>query len=92
MTEGEIIALIGMVGMILVALINNISQNKNISKRLDKMEEHDKKQYLSILRLTIMSEEIPVSERIVAGEEYLKNGGNGDVSEFYKNFLKEHTK
>ena len=92
MTEGEIIALIGMVGMLLVAIINNISQNKNISKRLDKMEEHDKKQYLSILRLTIMSEEIPVSERIVAGKEYIEHGGNGEVSEFYKDFLKKHTK
>lgn len=92
MTEGEIIAIIGMVGMIAVAIINNISQNKNIAKRLDKMEEHDMKQYLSILRLTIMADEIPVSERIVAGEEYINNGGNGDVSEYYRNFLKQHIK
>lgn len=92
MTEGEIIAIIGMIGMILVAIINNISQNKSIAKRLDKQEEHDKKQYLSILRLTIMSEEIPVSERIAAGEEYIKNGGNGAVSEYYHKFLEEHTK
>lgn len=92
MTEGEIIAIIGMVGMIVVAIINNISQDKNISKRLDKMEEHDRQQYLSILRLTIMSEEIPVSERIVAGEEYIRHGGNGEVSEFYQKFLKQHLK
>lgn len=92
MTEGEIIAIIGMVGMIVVAIINNISQNKNISKRLDKMEQHDNEQYLSILRLTIMSEEMPVSERIVAGEEYVKRGGNGDVSKFYQEFLEQHIK
>ena len=91
MTEGEIIALIGMAGMILVAVINAIAQNKSISKRLDKMESHDRKQYLSILRLTIMSEEMPVSERIVAGKEYIEQGGNGDVKSFYQKFLEEHT-
>ena len=92
MTEGEIIAIIGMVGMIAVAIINNISQNKTISKRLDKSEERDKKQYLSILRLTIMSEEMPISERIIAGKEYIEHGGNGDVSEYYRNFLEKHIK
>lgn len=92
MTEGEIIALIGMAGMILVAIINAIAQNKSISKRLDKIESHDRKQYLSILRLTIMSEEMPVSERIVAGKEYIEQGGNGDVKKFYQEFLDKHTK
>lgn len=92
MTEGEIIALIGMAGMILVAIINAIAQSKSISKRLDKMESHDRKQYLSILRLTIMSEEMPVSERIVAGKEYIEQGGNGDVKSFYQDFLDKHTK
>ena len=92
MTEGEIIALIGMAGMILVAVINAIAQSKSISKRLDKMENHDRKQYLSILRLTIMSEEMPVSERIVAGKEYIEQGGNGDVKQFYQDFLDKHTK
>lgn len=91
MTEGEIIALIGMAGMILVAVINAIAQNKSINKRLDKMENHDRKQYLSILRLTIMSEEMPVSERIVAGKEYIEQGGNGDVKKFYNDFLEKHT-
>ena len=81
-----------MIGMILVAIINNLSQNKSIAKRLDKQEEHSRKQYLSILRLTIMSEEMPISERIIAGKEYIEHGGNGDVSEYYKNFLEQHIK
>ena len=92
MTEGEIIAIIGMAGMIIVAVINAISQNKSIIKRLDSMEKHDKKQYLSILRLTIMSEEMPISERIIAGKEYIERGGNGDVQAFYHDFLENHTK
>ena len=92
MTEGEIIALIGMAGMVVVAVIQAIAQNKSIAKRLDKIEEHNKKQYLNILRLTIMSEEMPISERIIAGKEYIEHGGNGDIKEFYKAFLEKHTK
>ena len=92
MTESEIVALIGLAGAILVALINNAFQNRSLDKRLKKIEEHDLKQYLGILRLTIMSENMPISERIIAGKEYIDRGENGDVKKFYNEFLKEHTR
>ncbi len=92
MTEAEIVALIGMAGMIVVAIINAVAQHLSIKRRLDKMEEHDKEQYLDILRLTIMSPDIPVSERIIAGKKYIKLGGNGDVKKYFEEFLKKHTK
>lgn len=92
MTESEIVALIGLAGAILVALINNAFQNRSLDKRLKKIEEHDLKQYLGILRLTIMSENMPISERIIAGREYIDRGGNGDVKKYYKEFLEEHTR
>lgn len=93
MTESEIVALIGMAGMVLVAIIQSISQISlsSIKKRLDKSEKHNREQYLGILRLTVMSEEMPVSERIIAGKKYINEGGNGDVKKFYEEFLKEHT-
>ena len=59
---------------------------------MDELAEHDKEQYLSILRLTIMSEGMPISERIIAGDKYVKKGGNGDVKEYYQKMLEEHTK
>lgn len=74
-----------------VIITNNIS-NKKMADEIKSLKEHSKKNYLGILRLTIMSEEMPVSERIIAGREYIDEGGNGDVSKFYKAFLKEHTK
>lgn len=73
-------------------IISNHSANKKIAAQVKSLEEHQTKNYLGILRLTIMSEEMPVSERIIAGKEYIDHGGNGDVSKFYKEFLKEHTK
>ena len=91
MTEAEIVALISLGGAILVALLNNYFQNKNLDKRLRKNEERDEKLYLGILRLTIMSDTMPISERIIAGKEYIDRGGNGDIKKFYKEFLEEHT-
>ena len=62
-----------------------------MEKRLDgiearqiKQEEHDNQQYLSILRLTVMDSDMPMSERLIAGKEYISKNGNGDVKEFYK--------
>ena len=52
---------------------------KEIDEKIDKLTHLQDEQYLSILRLTIMSEEMPMSERLIAGKKYLKRGGNGDV-------------
>ena len=46
--------------------------------------EHDELQYLSILRLTVMDSDMPMSERLIAGAEYLRHGGNGDVKKYYE--------
>ena len=49
--------------------------------------EHSLDNYLSIKRLTIMSHEMPLSERIAAGEKYIKCGGNGEVKHKYEELL-----
>ena len=46
------------------------------------MQTHQNEQYLAILRLTIMSEEMPMAERLIAGQKYVTLGGNGDVKKF----------
>ena len=71
------------------------SQKKTAQELLEKVNtlvEHDEDQYLSILRLTIVEENMPISERIIAGDKYLKKGGNGDVKKYYQKMLAEHTK
>ena len=52
---------------------------KAIDEKIDKITRLQDEQYLSILRLTIMSEEMPMSERLIAGKKYVNRGGNGDV-------------
>lgn len=56
-------------------------------KWVEEMSEHSLDNYLSVKRLTIMSHEMPLSERIAAGEKYLKAGGNGEVKHKYEELL-----
>ena len=79
-------------GICVTVYFTNRKSNAKLEKKVDTLVEHDREQYLSILRLTIMSEEMPVSERIIAGDQYIKAGGNGDVKKYYQQMIKEHTK
>lgn len=63
-----------------------------LQEQIAKQKEHDVEQYLGILRLTIMSPEMPITERLIAGEKYIKNGGNGDVKHYYERLVRDHTK
>ena len=71
-------------GICVTVIVTNRKSNKKLEEKVDKLAEHDKEQYLSLLRLTIMSNEMPIGERIVAGQKYLDLDGNGDVKKFLK--------
>ena len=79
-------------GVCVTVIVANRKANAKLEAKVDKLVEHDEDQYLSILRLTIMSEDMPVSERIIAGDKYVKKGGNGEVKKYYQQLLLEHTK
>lgn len=79
-------------GICVTVYFSNKKATKKLEDKVDKLVEHDEDQYLSILRLTIMSEEMPIPERIIAGEKYVKKGGNGEVKKYYQKMLEEHTK
>lgn len=51
-------------------------------KKFETYDKHMHQNYMGILRLTIMSSEMPIGERIVAGQEYVDRDGNGEVKKF----------
>ncbi len=57
---------------------------KPLIDAFEELKAHSHENYMGILRLTIMSNEMPIGERIVAGHKYLKEGGNGEVKAFLK--------
>lgn len=61
---------------------------ETLSAKVDKIAEHTAANYLSILRITVMDDAMPMSERILAGQAYIEAGGNGEVKHYY-NQLKE---
>lgn len=78
-------------GICVTVIVSNKKANAKLQEKVDRLVEHDEDQYLSILRLTIMSGDMPISERIIAGDKYVKKGGNGDVKKYYQKLLEEHT-
>ena len=82
-------AFLSALGVIIVTAIKVFKTANKVISVIDKFEqdikdlkEHSDENYMSLLRLTIMSSEIPIGERIVAGYKYLGKGGNGEVKKF----------
>lgn len=72
-----------------VHLADDIKETKSIVKEnlpnvkeIPEIKKHCYENYLSSLRLTVMSSEMPLGERIIAGQSYIDAGGNGDVKKF----------
>ena len=103
-TEGiKLILLVGSVAAAVTAVIalvvkivkvvkKVIDYFKNLKDSVDTLLKHDKDQYKAILKLTVMSDNMPLSERISAAKEYLELGGNGDVKAYYEENLKPYDK
>lgn len=77
-----------------VHLADDIKETKEIVKahlpnvkEIPEIKRHCHETYLSNLRLTVMSSEMPLGERIIAGQTYIDEGGNGDVKNFINNVL-----
>lgn len=64
-----------------------VKENLPNVKEIPEIKEHCYENYLTNLRLTIMSEEMPLGERIIAGQKYIDAGGNGDVKKYVNEVL-----
>lgn len=89
---GAIAAIVALGKKVIAPLKDMSAKITDISARTETIEKHDKEQYLGILRLTIMSEGMPISERLIAGEKYINASGNGAVKHYYQELVKNHTK
>lgn len=65
-------------------LIANFGDMKDDIKEL---KDHSHENYLGIKRLTVMSHDMPIGERIIAGNDYIKAGGNGEVKHYIEEQL-----
>ena len=90
----EVLDLLIKIGAALTAIVTIVTVavkvikfcNK-LSKDITEMKEHTHENYMGQLRLTIMSSDMPLGERMVAADKYLKANGNGEIKKFIINEL-----
>lgn len=63
-------------------------KNEKMQKQINTIERHTRENYLRELQIIIISEEMPIGERLRAGEDYIALGGNGEIKAKY-NVLKQ---
>lgn len=80
-----------------VALINKATKGRVLTwlqkPVLEKLDEHGKRLdqlELNDLKQIIMNDNIPLSERVTAGERYVSLGGNGDIHAHYDVLVEEY--
>jgi hypothetical protein len=74
-------------GVIIATFVKVYKFIRKCERWIEETNEHSLDNYLSIKRLTIMSHEMPLSERIAAGEKYIKYGGNGEIKHKYEELV-----
>ena len=76
--------------VIITTLVTAYRFIRKWDKWREEKDAHDKENYKAILRLVIMTPEMPLSERIEAGDVYVnKLNGNGGVKQKYKELLQK---
>lgn len=87
MTE-ILVALIGYLTAITVNILTNWRKLKKIEQKIINIEQICRDEYLTTLKLSIISKELPYDERIIAGHNYIAYGGNGKIKKLYDNLVK----
>lgn len=63
---------------------------RQIGDRVEKLEQYSHNDYMRTLKLTIMNEDLPIEDRMEAGEAYTKEGGNGVAAATYKLLIERY--
>lgn len=63
-----------------------------LEDKYDEMNDTLKQNTLYILKMSVLSEEMPLVDRIHAGELYVSMGGNGTIRKKYEHLLEEYEK
>lgn len=87
---GAILTIGTLIGVLISKVKKMINFFRQLMNRVENIDRHQKETYLTTLRLTIMADEVPLEERLKAGDEYIKNGGNGAVKAYFETLKEEY--
>lgn len=81
-------AVLGAIGVIVTTIVACYKFIRKWDKWREENDKHDREQYIDILRIKIMMPEMPLSERIAAGDKYVNEfHQNGCVKQKYLELL-----
>lgn len=84
--------LIGTLGSIFGVMIACYKTIRKIDAKFENIDKSLKENQLSNLRLVIVNKDMPLDERVSAGEKYVKLGGNGSVHAMVDVLTEEYKK
>ena len=80
-------AFLAAIGAIVGVVVKLFQLVRSMLDKLDEIQKEQRETYIQTLRLTIMSEEMPLEERIAAGDKYVADGRNGAVRHKYEELI-----
>ena len=61
-----------------------------MEKKYDDMNDLLKSNTIHLLKIAVLDDKLPLTDRIHAGEQYIKLGGNGTIKRIYEKLLDEY--
>ena len=65
---------------------------RTLEDKYDDMNELLKSNTIHLLKIAVLDDKLPLTDRIHAGEQYIKLGGNGFIKKKYERLLEEYEK
>ena len=84
-----IASIVTAVTVISTACFNIYKFFRTLENKYDEMNKLLQQNTLYLLKMAVLSEELPLLDRIHAGEQYIALGGNGLIKKKYQELLKE---
>ena len=87
-----IATVVGGIGTLVGVLYKMYRFARSIEEKYEEMNELIKENTIHILKIAVLNEDLPITDRINAGERYMALGGNGSVKKKYLKLLDEYEK
>lgn len=85
----EIAGFITAIGVVIGAIIKIHKMLSRMERKFDEYDSVIKENTMHILKMALLSDDLPIIDRINAGKRYLELGGNGYGKIVYKQLVKQ---
>ena len=63
---------------------------RTLEEKYDEMNDLLKNNTIHLLKIAVLDDKLPLTDRIYAGEQYIRLGGNGFIKKKYEKLLEEY--